>query len=441
MLSAATSIAQEYKNGIGVHFKGLDFYGPQSGHYFFQNKLNSSTLKNETKLFWDPSIRVSYWHFFNKYFDLNAGINAAALQYPATDKDSMYIKAKSVAGATRSQLPYLAADAKVNFNILERGKYLVSPYATVGLGVSFHQDHRGIDLPLGLGANIDLGKGVFFNMESNYFVAISKVNQNHLSHSIGLVYWLKSVKTPQQSVAKLPEPPIAKDTDNDGIPDKEDACPTLPGKREMKGCPDKDNDGIVDSDDLCPDVKGLKQFGGCPDTDGDGIPDQKDACPDLAGLVKYKGCPVPDTDHDGFNDELDKCPEVYSAVNQGCPEVKKEDKEKIDIAAQGIYFETGSAVIKKTSFANLDKIVAILNAQPTYNVEIEGHTDNSGNAENNLVLSQERADACGQYLKGKGITSARIASKGYGDTSPVGDNATPEGRSKNRRTEFKIKSY
>ena len=111
------------------------------------------------------------------------------------------------------------------------------------------------------------------------------------------------------------------------------------------------------------------------------------------------------------------------------------------MAAQGINFETGSANIKKASLANLDKIVDILKSEPTYLVDIEGHTDNVGNSEKNLELSQKRADACKKYLIEKGIQESRINSTGFGDMKPIGDNKTSQGRALNRRTEFNIRNY
>jgi outer membrane protein OmpA-like peptidoglycan-associated protein len=74
-------------------------------------------------------------------------------------------------------------------------------------------------------------------------------------------------------------------------------------------------------------------------------------------------------------------------------------------------------------------------------VDIEGHTDNIGKADDNLQLSQNRADACKQYLVKKGIEESRISSVGYGDMRPIADNATEEGRAKNRRTEFNIRNH
>jgi len=109
-----------------------------------------------------------------------------------------------------------------------------------------------------------------------------------------------------------------KDTDGDGIPDKKDKCPEVPGKKEFDGCNDKDGDGISDVEDGCPEHAGTKELNGCPDTDGDTIIDKNDQCPELAGPVENKGCP--DSDMDGVLDNEDECPELKGPVeNKGCP--------------------------------------------------------------------------------------------------------------------------
>ncbi|MDR1593151.1 MAG: thrombospondin type 3 repeat-containing protein [Prevotellaceae bacterium] len=86
----------------------------------------------------------------------------------------------------------------------------------------------------------------------------------------------------------------AADSDNDGVPDKEDECPNIPGLAATKGCPDSDGDGIPDHLDDCPTVAGIGQFKGCPDSDFDGIPDNKDVCPYEAGIASNNGCPLPE---------------------------------------------------------------------------------------------------------------------------------------------------
>lgn len=110
-----------------------------------------------------------------------------------------------------------------------------------------------------------------------------------------------------------------KDTDNDGVSDKDDKCPTVFGLAKFAGCPDTDADGIEDSKDACPKVAGT--LNGCPDTDKDGVADSKDACPKVFGTVK--GCP--DTDKDGVIDSKDKCVKIAGpASNNGCPVIKEE---------------------------------------------------------------------------------------------------------------------
>lgn len=227
------------------------------------------------------------------------------------------------------------------------------------------------------------------------------------------------------------------DRDGDGIADKDDQCPDVPGSKELIGCPDKDGDGIADKDDKCPDVAGLKELNGCPDRDGDGIADIDDSCPDIKGLSKFAGCP--DTDGDGIADNLDKCPTVFGiASNKGCPEVKAETQKIFDQALKGIQFETNKDVIKPVSYPILEQVVKVMKDNPAYLLEINGHTDNVGDDVKNLDLSQRRAIAVKNYLVKKGIEAARLTPKGFGETQPVADNKTANGRAKNRRVEFKV---
>jgi OmpA-OmpF porin, OOP family len=227
------------------------------------------------------------------------------------------------------------------------------------------------------------------------------------------------------------------DSDGDGVPDTKDRCPNTAGAKEFNGCPDTDGDGVPDIDDRCPNEAGKIEFKGCPDSDGDGVPDVDDKCPSKPGPVEHQGCP--DSDGDGVYDNIDKCPDVVGIVaNKGCPEIKKEDVAKIALAAKGIYFETGMDVIKPESFTNLDILVGILKEYQEATVYIEGHTDNVGDPANNLELSQKRADAVMAYLINKGIQPSRLVANGYGDTKPIADNKTKDGKAKNRRVYFQL---
>lgn len=227
------------------------------------------------------------------------------------------------------------------------------------------------------------------------------------------------------------------DADGDGIQDKLDACPNQAGDAKFNGCPDTDGDGVSDKDDACPTTAGLAAFGGCPDTDGDGVEDRNDKCPNLAGAIAGEGCP--DTDGDGVFNNIDKCPDVTGTVaNKGCPEIKKEVIQKIALAAKGINFETGKAVITAGSFKSLDDLVTLLNSYPGASVEIQGHTDNNGTPESNKTLSQERANSVKRYLSAGGVSEARMTATGYGQEVPLADNKTEAGKTKNRRVDFKL---
>jgi OmpA-OmpF porin, OOP family len=238
------------------------------------------------------------------------------------------------------------------------------------------------------------------------------------------------------------------DTDGDGITDAADKCPRKAGVAALQGCPDADGDGVTDADDLCPDVKGLAAFNGCPDTDEDGIADADDKCPKEKGVPANQGCPavaapvanVPapvvekDTDGDGVMDKSDKCPtEAGSKENFGCS-LKKE----VTFSFDNILFETGKATLKPQSFPVLDQVVVILTQNPKHLAAVMGHTDSQGKPDANQKLSQARAKTCLDYIVSKGIAASRLNSIGLGDTVPIADNKTPEGRAMNRRVEFKL---
>jgi outer membrane protein OmpA-like peptidoglycan-associated protein len=215
---------------------------------------------------------------------------------------------------------------------------------------------------------------------------------------------------------------------------------------DEKGCPlDSDGDGVKDYLDRCPGTpKGASvDKNGCElDTDGDGVPDWRDECPNsdkkAIGHVDEKGCDL-DSDHDGVPDWKDECPMVPGVKeNKGCPEVKREIRQLLKKAMTGVEFETSKATIKQSSYALLDEIAQQFIENPSFIIEVQGHTDNTGKADKNLELSQARADAVRDYLISKGVPAERMTAHGYGQERPVADNKTKAGRAKNRRVEFDI---
>lgn len=105
---------------------------------------------------------------------------------------------------------------------------------------------------------------------------------------------------------------------------------------------------------------------------------------------------------------------------------------------EDVYFESGSYDITSESWVAMHKLLEALNFNPRMKVEIAGHTDNVGDSKANLNLSQRRAETLVKWLVKKGIMSNRLIAKGYGDTKPIADNTTTEGKAKNRRTEIRI---
>jgi outer membrane protein OmpA-like peptidoglycan-associated protein len=261
------------------------------------------------------------------------------------------------------------------------------------------------------------------------------------------------------------------DKDNDGIADKYDKCPEDSGMVSRDGCPDIDGDGILDKADACPDVFGTLITKGCPDADKDSTADASDECPTLAGPVALNGCPdddkdgiankydscatevgpaatygCPDTDSDGIADKYDNCPtEAGTIENAGCPALDPslvvltvEEKKVLNEAFSSLEFQTGTAKISEKSLASLAELSALMVAKPDYKLEINGYTDNVGNAAKNTKLSKERADAVKKYITSNGVAAGRLKASGFGSKKPIADNKTPEGRQKNRRVEFKI---
>jgi len=108
------------------------------------------------------------------------------------------------------------------------------------------------------------------------------------------------------------------------------------------------------------------------------------------------------------------------------------------VVLKNVFFDTDKFNLKQKSKIELDKLVSFLNKNTVVKIELGGHTDNVGSAKSNQILSENRAISVYNYLIEKGIDEARLTTKGYGDTKPIADNSTPEGRSENRRTEFKI---
>lgn len=119
-------------------------------------------------------------------------------------------------------------------------------------------------------------------------------------------------------------------------------------------------------------------------------------------------------------------------------EVNVRFENSIVQALNNVHFENNKAVLVLESFSELDRLVDVMLRKKRIIIEIAGHTDDVGNPEDNLTLSQKRAETVREYLISKGIEKHRVFAKGYGDTEPVEENDTEEGRQLNRRAEVRI---
>ena len=108
------------------------------------------------------------------------------------------------------------------------------------------------------------------------------------------------------------------------------------------------------------------------------------------------------------------------------------------VRLNNIFFDTGKDSLRPESFPELDRLVQVMSDNGRMQIEISGHTDNVGNNEANMKLSDARAKAVLRYITAKGINAERISSKGFGETKPIAVNDTEEGRQFNRRVEFTI---
>jgi outer membrane protein OmpA-like peptidoglycan-associated protein len=253
--------------------------------------------------------------------------------------------------------------------------------------------------------------------------------------------------------------PLA-DTDGDGVFDNEDQCVSEPQGSNpdpaRRGCPlrDRDGDGVFDNTDQCPDQpQGSNPDPtrpGCPagDRDGDGVVDHEDQCPDESRLPfpdpSRNGCPLPDADHDQVPEPPDACPGVPGVpspdpARNGCPntDVRMEGAQ-IRILQQ-VFFDTDRDTIKRRSNRILQAVADVLRAAPHIRrVSVDGHTDNRADEAHNMDLSQRRAAAVVRWLVEHGIEPSRLEAHGYGPTRPIDTNETAAGRARNRRVEFVI---
>ena len=408
--------------GVVYHLKNKLYIGLAS------NQLIQSRLKKLNQFSTSENQLIRHYNLSASYI---SKINSTLTAEPYAMLRTTFIKA-----------PQVELGAKMTYNDFDFG------------GLSYRNKESVIGL---IGLNY-----MNFVFAYSYDFTLSAIrNYSGGSHEILLAYQFNKKSKSPEVVIEQPKQP--KDSDGDGVADNEDLCPNVKGIKEYKGCPDTDGDGIEDSkdecpndkgllalngcpdsdgdgvadnEDLCPNVKGIKEYKGCPDTDGDGIIDSEDSCPTVKGILEMKGCP--DSDGDGVADKDDNCPNVAGPIeNKGCPLKQKRNIDEL-MKKKKLVCETGKNDITAASKIVLQEIAQVLKEEPTWTIEFAGHTDNVGEAAMNLQLSKKRSETVRNLLISYGVEASRIKANYFGETKPIADNNTPEGRTKNRRIDFKF---
>lgn len=314
-LISIVSLAQDSLNNVKM--KGYLYFQPNFGASQYFGDLNKDNYKNKNPQFAFGAVlgyqlspafgfrgqllktdlystrpdqnKEFYSNLWDAAIHLTINVNEIFAKYNEARVFNFYL----FSGAGISSYKSTLENIRPRLVIYQHSEMQHEIFVPVGAGASFRLSHH-------LAINLEYGDHITFRSNGLDFTDGGKKNDHYSYASVGIQIKYDS-----------------NDTDKDGINDKNDKCPDIPGKAALAGCPDTDNDGIADKDDMCPEIAGKSVFKGCPDTDGDGIPDNYDACPEIAGKPELNGCP--DRDGDGVADKDDKCPDVPGKIElYGC---------------------------------------------------------------------------------------------------------------------------
>ena len=436
----AQNAQSPWKLSLGA--SGLEFYEKNDGNQIVPDRTNNNVLSSDLN-FSAPYIELSR-HIFGG-LSLNVGYlsNNLALEGSGDMKyNSFYggaiLSGKSLFNSKKLDPTIRLAAGYANFGDRVEEENMFDGVGYLNGNIGFGLLYKFADK---FSAELNLNRKVYSKELSNILNEGGEKGAYSNEVTFGLSYHFGSTDSDGDGIKDSKDAcPFdsgpenlngCPDDDNDGIINKDDACPKQAGLAAFNGCPDTDQDGITDKEDACPKVFGDAAFGGCPDSDGDGIIDSEDNCPDQAGESDNNGCPWSDSDSDGVLDKDDNCPnEAGSIDNNGCPDV--------NLDGFSLKFDTDKAELSERVQEELAEIFTILSSNPTVSVVVEGHADETGSEGYNQKLSEKRANAAVEYLIQLGVSADRLSAKGYGETAPLSDNSTSEGRAANRRVEFKV---
>lgn len=392
---------------------------PMVGGYVFENNLG---LKN------------------SPVYTLGLGLNFD--QHWSVEGSGDYVETERDGSSTKYNFYSGRIGVLYHFNPVEN----LTPYVMAGAGALRIDGDDDGQFTYALGAKLDVSDDVALRFEARHVVGIDidsdhDINDTYNQFAItagltfkfgelpatadqyesqaGEVFGAEPASQSQPIVAPLAVPAAvtpAEDSDNDGVIDVLDRCPVTPHGTSVdsEGCPATIK--FVDSDD-------------------DGVSDALDACSDtpVDVAVDIRGCPLADTDGDGISDVHDNCPGTdsqYTVDEYGCPVLT----DNVKTASLVIEYATSQTGFSEEAARELKLLAAKVMSTDQGRLVVEGHTDSVGGENQNLKLSQDRAEKVRQALiKDFDVPENRVVAKGRGPFDPVADNNTQAGRQQNRR--------
>ena len=378
----------------------------------FGLELNSIKTENsESSKFRLPSLSLSRYIFDN----FSVGLNY-------TENDVM---------VSNEELYYYSVDGIIKYNIpsdieilgVDTDAYVFAGYGLSNYGesdVSFGSLNTSYGPSFGAGINFQLSKNIALNTGVSYKSLDEKNAYSNLQHVVGIKFNFEKG-----------------DSDGDGVPDKKDHCPDLPGLIELNGCPDSDGDGVPDRSDPCPSDAGLNGQS-CPDSDNDGLTDDIDKCPSDYGPESNGGCKLPDLDNDGVPNIDDRCPNESGLKKlNGCPIIPQSLSSYLDNYGE-IFFEFDSFKLNSSQIFNLSTLSNLLKKYNYINLNIDGHASYEGESSYNMILSNKRSNSVKGKLLKDGIKDIRLNLRSFGEEEPNYSDLPISEREKNRRVKISI---
>lgn len=357
LISAAKSQTSYYPWLIGISTDYVDFHVVDRNFANFVDKADWMGSNFPSGVRFGRQINKSFtMNFLASYFRLeSAKLNTLPFEENLLKNDSW------------------KGSLQANYNFangyLLSVKSIVNPYLSLGIGATLFNNDPFFVQTTGIGTEISVFKNLAINLQASYNY-LPQIN-DYMHYSMGI--FLKVGKT---------------DSDRDGVSDKKDFCPEIPGLETFSGCPDYDADGIPDHLDQCPRDFGFIDTKGCPDKDRDGVSDPFDRCPEIAGSQDCNGCP--DSDKDGIMDADDECPSVYGSVrNKGCPEFISTNQQQPPV--------TGEAAVKADSIIAEDTASKLPETIPAPVVQTQVEPTKS-KQDSNVQTSRKTAEVPVKYL-------------------------------------------